>query len=87
MTKLEELDERITAIEKRNLRVELNKEWETSTLRKVCVAVLTYLVMVSFFTAIRVANSWINAIVPTLGFLLSTLSLNLIKEWWMNSRK
>lgn len=87
MSKLEELEERIITIEKRNHRVELTKEWETSNTRRVGVAVLTYTVMVSFFYVIKVANPFINAAVPTLGFLLSTLSLDLIKQRWINSRK
>lgn len=85
--KLTELEEKIEKIEQRNKRVELNKAWETGTLRKVIIAILTYLVMVLFFHAINVDNPWINAVVPTLGFLLSTLSLSLIKQLWINSRQ
>ncbi len=84
--KLEELDKRVAIIERRNKRVELNKEWEMSIARKISIAVLTYLVMVTFFQIIKISDPWINAIVPTLGFLLSTLSLGVIKNTWMNKK-
>lgn len=84
--KLEELEKRVAKIEQRNKRVEINKTWETSITRKVSIAVLTYLVMVTFFYVIKVANPWINAFVPTLGFLLSTFSLETIRNIWMNKK-
>ena len=39
---MEELEKRIDDIEKRNKKVEGDKAWETSTLRKVLIVVLTY---------------------------------------------
>lgn len=81
------LEERVTKIEERNKRVELNKDWETSNVRKVIIAFLTYLVMVLFFHAIEVKNPWVNAVVPTLGFLLSTLSISIAKSWYMRTKQ
>ena len=79
----EELEQRIFEIEKRNKRVELDKQWEGSTTRKILVGLLTYVVISIFFLFIRVDKPLINAIVPTLGFLISTLSLSLFKKWWI----
>lgn len=77
------IQERLELIEQRNQRVELDKAWETSNTRRLAIAVITYLVVVIFFVTLGFDNPFVNAIVPTLGFLLSTLSLSLIKKYWM----
>lgn len=73
----------IQKIKERNSRVEIDKQWETSYTRKIIIAVLTYLVIVLFFIYASVANPFLNAIVPTLGFILSTLSLPYFKKIWI----
>ncbi len=87
MTKptLSRLQNELEAIKLRNRRVEQDKAWETSLARKCTVAVLTYLTIFIFFFTIKVEKPFINALVPTLGFLLSTLSLPFIKKWWINN--
>jgi len=79
---IEGLEKRIADIETRNTLVEADKAWETSMARKIIVAVFTYAVIGLFMMSISVAKPWINAIVPTLGFLLSTLSLPIFKKMW-----
>lgn len=81
---LSTLQKEINIIKLRNQRVEKDKAWETSTTRKVSIALLTYLTVLLFFYTIRVEKPLINAIVPTLGFLLSTMSLPFIKKWWQD---
>jgi hypothetical protein len=81
---LASLQKEVNSIKLRNQRVEKDKAWETSTARKVSVAVLTYLTILLFFVVIKVENPFTNAIVPTLGFLLSTMSLPYIKKRWIN---
>jgi hypothetical protein len=83
MKKLDGLERRIEAIEVRNRLVETNKAWETSLVRKFCIAILTYIVVCSYLALIVHIDPWINAVVPTLGFLLSTTSLDLIKKFWI----
>lgn len=78
------LQKEIDSIKLRNQRVEKDKAWETSTTRKISIAILTYLTILIFFITIQVEKPLINAIVPTLGFLLSTMSLPLIKKWWQD---
>jgi preprotein translocase subunit SecF len=73
----------IEKIKERNSRVEIDKAWEVSYTRKIIIAVLTYLVIVLFFISASVANPFLNAIVPTLGFILSTLSLPYFKKIWV----
>ncbi|MEW6528447.1 MAG: hypothetical protein AB1391_01015 [Candidatus Micrarchaeota archaeon] len=77
------IEQRVTEIEKRNTRVEVDKAWETSFTRKVLIAILTYVTIVLFFLVAKLPNPFINSIVPTAGFVLSTLSLSLFKRIWI----
>lgn len=87
MTKptLSSLQIEIETIKHRNRRVEQDKAWETSLTRKFAVAILTYLTILVLFLTIKVKEPFTNALVPTLGFLLSTLSLPFIKKVWINT--
>ncbi len=73
----------IETIEERNRRVELDKAWETSKTRRACIAGITYCIAVFFMWRIGVNDPFINALVPTGGYLLSTLSLSFVKEYWL----
>ena len=86
MTINQSIEAEIRKLKERNKRVEADKAWETSTARKASIAVLTYAVVVLFFFAAGIGRPWINAIVPTAGFLLSTLSLDVLKRWWLVRR-
>ena len=77
---------RLSAIEERNKKVELDKSWETSWLRKIIVALLTYITVVLFFLVAELPKPFLNSIVPTAGFVLSTLSLPYFKRIWMKYR-
>ena len=79
---METLEERVEKIETRNVRVQMDKAWEGSVTRKVLIAGFTYVVIVIFFTIVGVATPWVNAIVPTLGFILSTLTMPFFKKVW-----
>ncbi len=85
--KAEKIEKEIEMIKERNRRVELDKEWETSFFRKVLIAVLTYLVVVVFMWEIGVEDFFLNAIIPTMGFVLSTFSLSWVKNWWIGDKK
>lgn len=82
-----QLEKEIAEIKKRNLSVEVDKAWETSWLRRILVAVFTYLSIGIYMWAINIDRAWLNAIVPTLGFLLSTLTLPYFKSIWTAKRK
>lgn len=84
MVEIEDLEKRLTQIEERNKKVELDKKWETSLTRKFCIALFTYFSIALYMAAININDAWRNAIVPTLGFLLSTLTLPAIKNFWDN---
>ena len=80
MDKITELEEKINKIEARNKMVELNKSWETSYTRRVLIIIFTYLAIAFYLKFIVGINPWINAIVPTVGFLLSTLTIPFLKK-------
>lgn len=68
------------------MAVEADKAWETSFARKILVAIFTYVVIGLFMNSISVNRPWLNAIVPTLGFLLSTLTLPIFKKMWIDKK-
>ena len=83
MPSIEELQLEIEEIKKRNQRVEADKAWETSWTRKLVVSVLTYIVIVVFFYFAGLPKPFINAIVPAVAFVLSTLTVPLFKKLWL----
>lgn len=83
---MNDLEKRISAIEARNQKVELDKAWEVSWTRRLSIAALTYMVVATYLIYIDNDQPLINAAVPTVGFLLSTLVLPQIKSFWQ-SRK
>ena len=77
------LEERVNKIEERNKKVELNKAWETSWTRRICIMVLTYIIVIAYSYLIRKYDYiLLTSLVPVIGFTLSTLSLNVIRKIW-----
>jgi len=83
MTTIADLEKEIEKIKQRNKKVELDKNWETSLARRGLLVVFTYLAIGLYLNAINVGNPWLNAIVPSIGFLLSTLTLPYFKNLWI----
>lgn len=86
MTEIEELKKEIEKIKERNRRVERDKAWETSSTRRISVAVITYLFMILLMVILRIDNPLLSAVIPTCGFILSTLSVGVIKELWLRNK-
>lgn len=84
MENFEQLKKEVEIIKARNKKVEADKSWETSFSRKCLIAVLTYFVIVLFFYVANLAKPFVNAIVPTLGFILSTLTVPVFKKFWID---
>lgn len=64
---LEELEQEIKAIKERNKRVELDKKWETSTKRKICICILTHIVVVIYSYIVRnYDNIFLSSLVPVI---------------------
>ena len=80
---IRDLEKNVEDILERNKRVELDKKWETCMTRKVCIAVLTYIVVIIYSALIsKTANVFLSSLVPVMGFLLSTLSLKAVRKVW-----
>jgi sterol desaturase/sphingolipid hydroxylase (fatty acid hydroxylase superfamily) len=77
-----DLEKRISAIEARNRKVEKDKLWETSYTRRILLILFTYVAISLYLNAIEVSSPWLNAIVPSIGFWLSTLTLPLFRTLW-----
>ncbi|HTW96366.1 MAG TPA: hypothetical protein VMD74_01750 [Candidatus Methylomirabilis sp.] len=87
MPTIEDVQKEIEEIKKRNQKVETDKSWETSWTRKIIVSSLTYIVIVVFFYFAGLPKPFVNAIIPALAFILSTLTIPLFKKWWINKQK
>ena len=79
----EELSNEIELIKERNKRVEKDKKWETSWTRRICIMILTYIVVVFYtFITSKINNVFLSSLVPVIGFTLSTLSLSVVRKFW-----
>ncbi|MFH1587717.1 MAG: hypothetical protein ABIA76_00065 [Candidatus Diapherotrites archaeon] len=78
-----EIEKEIQKIKERNERVEKDKAWETSISRRLLIAVLTYFVITLFLIQIKNEEPFLNAIVPAIGFILSTIIIEPIKKVWI----
>ena len=83
MATLQKLEKEIEKIKERNQRVESDKTWEISNTRRFLLAVFTYLAIGFYLAAINIPKPWLNAIVPTMAFMLSTLTLPFFKKLWL----
>ena len=87
MTSVEGLEEEINKIKERNRRVEADKTWETSWTRRIFIGISTYLLISIFLVIIKAEKPFISAIIPAVAYLTSTLSLGLLRSWWLKNRK
>ena len=93
-TKTKELEERVAKLESeikqikaRNHKVEGDKAWETSWLRRILIIFFTYIFAVLWLTLADTTNPFLGAIVPCAGFLLSTLTIYSVKSVFIKNRK
>lgn len=78
------LEQEIINIKERNRKVESDKAWEVSWTRRILISVLTFIVAEAWLIVIHEPNSWLKALVPVLGYILSTLTIPAIKNFWGN---
>ena len=83
-----DLKQEIENIKNRNKRVELDKKWETSWSRRICIMSLTYIIVIIYSYLIRkYDNILLTSLVPVIGFTLSTLSLKYVRNIWEKNKK
>lgn len=81
------LETEIQNLKERNKKVELDKAWEKSWTRRITIMILTFIVASIWLLVIKESHVLLKAIVPVLGYLLSTLSIPQIKKLWINKIK
>jgi len=86
MVTLQQLEKEVNEIKARNVRVEADKAWETSYARRGLLTLFTYLSVGAYLQAIGLPQPWLNAIIPALAFMLSTLTLPFFKNVWLKQR-
>ena len=74
-------------IEERNKNVEADKAWEISFARRGLLVIFTYLSVGIYLRVINIERPWINAIVPAVAFMISTLTMPFFKKIWLKLRK
>ncbi len=87
MNSLEELKRDIEELKNRNKSVDLNKKWEVSIERKVLVVIITYIIMSLVMYSLWMNKPFLNALIPTLWYFLSTLSLEFAKKIYINKKQ
>ncbi len=81
------IEEEINQIKERNKKVELDKKWETSLIRRLCICILTYIIVVIYSYVIKkYDNIMLSSLVPVIGFTLSTLSLKFVRKVWQKDK-
>lgn len=83
MVSVEEIKKEVDEIKMRNARVEADKSWETSWTRRLVVLILTYIVVAVFFFVVKLPDPFVNALVPSIAFVLSTMTVPVFKKWWI----
>ena len=87
MNEIEKLKEEIEKIKERNRRVEKDKTRETSWVRRIAIAVSTYILISIFLIIIGVEKPFLAAIIPAAAYLISTASLEFLRRWWLKSKQ
>ena len=81
------IEQEIIKIKERNQKVENEKAWEVSWFRRIFIAAITYVIAGVWLVLISDSFPWLKAFVPTAGYILSTLSLPIVKKWWLKQYK
>ena len=78
---LKNLEKEIENIKERNKTVELDKSWETSWTRKICIMILTYIVVIIYSYVIRkYDNIILSSLVPVIRIYIIYIILKIYKK-------
>lgn len=83
---MDNFEQRVEQIEERNRKVEADKAWETSWTRRGLLTLFTYLAIGVYMWAVGISRPWLNAVVPAVAFMLSTLTMPFFKKVWSKRR-
>jgi hypothetical protein len=85
--RIKALEQEISLIKDRNIKVEADKAWETSTFRVISILIATYIFASLALYFIGIENYLVSAFIPVLGYFLSVQSLPFIKKWWIKKNE
>ena len=78
------LKDEINLLKQRNYEKDRGKDFEGSYTRTVFLMVITYATLFCYmYFVLKTARPALDAIVPTVGFNISTWGLPYVKEWWV----
>lgn len=80
--KLKSIAGEIASLKERNKKVEADKAWETSKARRAIIALATYLLIAIILVIIGAPNPWVTALIPAVGYVVSTLTMPIFKDIW-----
>ena len=83
LQEINKIKKTLSEIKARNKNVQTDKAWETSNFRKFLICIFTYFSIGIYLNFIKIENPWLNAIVPTLGFMFSTMTFPFFKSLWI----
>lgn len=81
-----DLEQEIQNIKERNQKVEVDKAWERSYIRRLFIAAMTYAIALVWLLMIHDSVPLLKAFIPAIGYILSTLSLPFVKNWWAKNK-
>lgn len=81
------LKDEVEKIKARNRRVEADKAWELSKTRNAFIAVSTYILIFAFMVLIGDEQPFLNALVASVGYLISASTYGILKNWWLKKKR
>ena len=78
-----DLEQEIQSLKERNARVETDKAWERSPTRRIFIALVTYVFATIWLYYLNEKSIFLKAVIPTTGYVLSTLSIPQLKKVWI----
>jgi hypothetical protein len=79
------IEANLSTINERNRKVERDKLWEVSAARRGFIAFVTFLTVSLVLWLVGSRRPLIEACIPTIGYLLSCLSLPVVRRLWERS--
>ncbi|RJR31291.1 hypothetical protein C4569_02505 [Candidatus Parcubacteria bacterium] len=79
------VEKEIFEIKERNKKVEADKAWEISWTRRMCIGAAVFLLAGIWLGLINDSYPWLKALVPSVGYIISTLTLPLAKKFWLKN--
>jgi F0F1-type ATP synthase assembly protein I len=79
------IEKEIEKIKERNAKVEADKAWELSNTRRIVIGASIYVLAAIIFFAIRAPDPFINALIPAIGFVLSTATFSIFRDFWVKN--